>query len=214
MSSKEMKAIAITACFAALLSGCVSTRVDNSAGRPTVYEDPRTSSAAMQGVGIESQDIVSMTDKMMRDMMQNTSLAGRSPPPRIIIDSEYFANESSSRLNKNLITDRLRIELNRASNGRMVFVGRQYAGMVEAERQLKRDGVTDAGTIRSTRGTAGVDFRLGGRIASLDAVDPSTGMTSRYQQITFEMVDMEYGTIVWAGIYEFKKSAQDDIIYR
>ncbi|MNR34149.1 hypothetical protein D3C85_1518950 [compost metagenome] len=147
-------------------------------------------------------------------MLATPVLAGRNPPPRIIIDSEYFTNESSSRINKNSITDRLRIELQRAAQGRMVFVGRQYAAMVENERELKRAGVTDGGTIRKTQGTAGADFRLVGRITSLDAVDTATSTTSRYQQITFEMIDLEYGTVVWGGIYEFKKTAQDDVIYR
>src|SRR5690606_9027156 len=110
-----------------------------------------------------------------------------------------FTNESSSRINKNMITDRLRIELQRAAQGRMVFIGREYSGMVEAERELKRSGVTDAGTIRSTRGTAGADFRLVGRITSADAVDSSSALTSRYQQISFEMIDLEYGTAVWGG---------------
>lgn len=213
-----MKAPVLIAALAvaAALGGCVTgtTRVDNAAGRATIYEDVRSSSGAVQGIGIESQDIVGMTDQMMRDMLANAMLAGRATAPRIIVDSEYFSNESSSRLNKNMITDRLRIELNRASNGRMVFVGRQYAGMVESERALKREGVTDGGTIRHTQGTAGVDFRLGGRITSLDQVRAGTGVTARYQQISFEMVDMEYGTIVWSGLYEFKKAAQDDVIYR
>lgn len=200
--------------LALLLSACASTSVNNSAGRATVYEDVRTSSSVIQGVGIESQDIVAVTDRMMRDMLSNQLLAGRSPAPRVIIDSQYFTNESSSRINKNMITDRLRIELQRAAHGRMVFIGREYSGMVEAERELKRSGVTDAGTIRSTRATAGADFRLVGRITSADAVDSSSGMASRYQQISFEMVDLEYGTVVWAGLYEFKKTAQDDIIYR
>lgn len=197
-----------------MATGCASTGVNNTAGRATVYEDVRTSSSIVQGVGIESQDIVAMTDRMMRDMLSNQLLAGRAPAPRIIIDSQYFTNESSSRINKNMITDRLRIELQRAAQGRMVFIGREYSGMVEAERELKRTGVTDAGTIRSTRATAGADFRLAGRITSADAVDSSSGTASRYQQISFEMIDLEYGTVVWSGLYEFKKTAQDDIIYR
>src|SRR5690554_7174397 len=72
----------------------------------------------------------------------------------------------------------------------MVFIGREYSGMVEAERELKRTGVTDAGTIRSTRATAGADFRLVGRITSADAVDSSSATASRYQQISFEMIDL------------------------
>lgn len=211
MSPLRLAAAGLGVC---LIAGCATTGVNNTAGRPTVYEDVRSSSSAVQGVGIESQDIVAMTDRMMRDMLANQLLAGRMPPPRIILDAAYFTNESSSRINKNMITDRLRIELQRAAQGRLLFVGREHVGMVEAERQLKRDGLTDGGTIRKTQATAGADYRLVGRITSADALDPSSGTVSRYQQITFEMLDLEYGTIVWAGMYEFKKTAQDDIVYR
>ena len=209
----NFKLIAVAALSLLTVAACSGTRVNNSAGRATVYEDPGTS-GRVQGVGLESQDLVSMTDKMMRDMMQNPQLVNRSTPARIIVDSEYFRNESSSRINKNSITDRLRVELNRAANGRMVFVGRHYSDMGDSERDLKRSGVTDSGTIRQTQATAGADFRLGGRITSLDAMDTGSGEASRYHQVIFEMVDLEYGTIVWSGMYEMRKSAQDDIIYR
>lgn len=205
---------AVVAACAALTTACATTGVNNTAGQRTVYEDVRTSSQTVQGIGLESQDIVAVTDQMMRDMLANPALGGRARPPRIILDSQYFTNESASRINKNMITDRLRIELQRASQGRMLFVGREHAAMVEAERDLKRAGVTDAGTIRSTRGTAGADFRLVGRITSSDAVDTRSSATSRYQMLTFEMIDLEYGTVVWAGMYEMKKTAQDDVIYR
>ncbi len=195
------------------LSACAPTvGVNNTAGRATVYEDPSTV-GKVAGIGMESQDIMGMTDQMTRDMLSNPTLAGRTPAPRIIIDSEYFTNESSSRINKNMITDRLRIGLNRAANGRMLFVGRHYSDMVAKERDLKRQGQVTTGTIGTAKAQAGADFRLGGRITSSDAVQ-SSGLASRYQLITFEMVDLETGIIVWSGMYEFKKTAQDDIIYR
>jgi hypothetical protein len=188
-------------------------KVDNTAGSPTVYIDP-TTSGPIKGVGIESQDIIGMTDQMLRDMLSAPRLAGAATPPNVIIDSEYFHNESSSRLNKNSITDRLRIGLNRAAAGRMQFVGRHYADMVAKERDLKRQGVVDRGTQPGTRAQKGGDYRLGGRITSLDSRDPKTGMMQRYNQIIFEMVDLETSEIVWSGMYEFAKAAQDDIIYR
>lgn len=212
----KIKNAALAVLVGVFVQGCAtSTRtIDNSAGRATIYEDVSSSSTSVQGIGVESQDIVSMTDQMMRDMLQNPTLMNGSVAPRVIIDSQYMVNESTSRINKNMLTDRLRINLNRASNGRLVFVGRHYSDMVSKERELKRDGMVDAGTIRSTQATAGADFRLGGRITSLDALDTQTQTKSRYHQVIFEMVDLELGTIVWSGIYEFKKTAQDDIIYR
>lgn len=203
--------------FIAILSSGLALaacqKVDNTAGSPTVYIDPG-SSGPVKGVGIESQDIIGMTDQMLRDMLSQPRLANAATPPNVIIDSEYFYNESSSRLNKNSITDRLRVGLNRAAQGRMQFVGRHYADMVEKERQLKRQGTVDQATLPSAKAQKGGDYRLGGRITSLDSRDPKTGMQQRYSQIIFEMVDLESAEIVWSGIYEFGKAGADDIIYR
>jgi penicillin-binding protein activator len=197
--------------IAAAVSGCQN--VQNAAGTPTTYNDPG-SLGLVRGVGIESQDIVSMTDQMMRDMLTEPRLANAAIPPNIIIDGEYLQNESSSRINKNSITDRLRVSLNRVAQGRMIFVGRQYADMVQNERNIKRAGVTDMATLPAAKAQKGGDYRLGGRITSLDARDPRTGMIQRYNQVIFEMVDLETAQIVWSGIYEMSKAAQDDIIYR
>ena len=198
-----------------LICGCTTsykTRVDDTPGRPTTYEDIVTP-GVVSGVGLESQDITSMTDKMMRDIMSVPQIVARSTPPLVIMDDEHFKNESSSRLNKKLITNRLRVGLNRASQGRMYFVGREHAEVVEKERLLKREGVVTSGTLGTTPATAGADFRLTGTIASLDSV-AQRGTISRYHQITFELVDLESGIIAWSGMYEFRKSAQDDIVYR
>jgi hypothetical protein len=200
--------------LAGLTLAACSSGVDNTAGTPTTYQDPQTR-GAVSGVGIESQDIVSMTDQMMRDMLTNPQLtADGGTPPRVIIDDAYFENRSSQRIDKQLVVNRLRVGLSRAANGRMVFVGRQYADAVEKERKLKRDGKVDSATTGLTEATAGADYRLVGTISSLDARDRSTGTAQRYSQITFEMLDLEYGTLVWSGIYEFSKAAQDDVIYR
>lgn len=77
----------VAAAVLAGIQGCAPVQVDNVAGQATVYEDP-TTSGRVQGVGIESQDVVAMTDQMMRDMLANRILAARDVPPRIIIDNE------------------------------------------------------------------------------------------------------------------------------
>lgn len=197
---------------AGLLSAC-GPSVDNSAGVSTISQDPGRQ-GAVAGVGIESNDIQSMTDRMMRDMLANPMLANAANPPQVIVDSEFFMNDSTQRINKDLITNRLRVNLNRASQGRMIFVGRNYANMVQQERNLKRDGVVDTGTTGMTASQAGGDYRLGGTIASADSRDARTGMMQRYTQITFEMVDLERGIIVWSGMYELSKAAADDVVYR
>jgi len=196
-----------------MFCSCLAPRVDNRPGRATTYEDPGEQGAVV-GIGIDAQDLVAMTDQMMVDMLANPHLSNPGRPPRVIVDSIYFKNESSSRMNLNLITDRLRIQLGRAAAGRMVFVGRELAPMIEHERDLKRQGIVDAGSKPGTTAPAGGDYRLAGRITSLDSVRAESGVTSRYHQIIFEMVDLETGVIVWGGSYEFKKSGRDDVIYR
>jgi penicillin-binding protein activator len=135
-----MRRLMTVAAAALMLSACQT--VQNQAGTPTTYTDPGTL-GPVKGVGIESQDIISMTDQMMRDMLTEPRLAAAASPPNVIIDGEYFINESSSRINRNVITDRLRVGLQRAAQGRMQFVGRHYANMVQSERNFKRQGVID-----------------------------------------------------------------------
>ncbi|MFN4177615.1 hypothetical protein [Phenylobacterium sp.] len=179
----------------------------------TVYRDT-TSPDGVKGVGTESQDIVSMSDAMVRDLLTTPQLMNATTPPRVIVDSKYFRNESSEIIDKSLITDRIRVGLNRAAAGKIMFIGREYAQMVELERELKDEGKVDVGTTGRTRAQAGADYRLVGRIGTRDAVDTRTGVTSRFSQYTFELVDLEYGAIVWSNLYEFKKENRDDVVYR
>ncbi len=96
----------------------------------------------------------------------------------------------------------------------MVFVNREDIAAVARERELKRAGVVDVGTIMRTVATAGVDYQLRGRIMSQDAYQASSGLQHRYNQVSFEMLDMERGTVVWSGLYEFANVAADDVVYR
>jgi len=196
------------------LGGCMATGGLQNAGGTGATEIQAGARGPVSGVGIEGRDIIAMTDQMARDMLADPVLAGQRTPPRIIIDSGYFINDSAQVLNKNAITDRLRVYLNRAARGRLMFLARENVAMVERERDLKRQGITDVGTVGQTRAVAGADFRLTGRITSVDARSGRTGQIQRYNQVTFEMVDLESSALVWSGIYEFERAAGDDVVYR
>jgi len=182
-------------------------------GMPVEYVNARETSIT-DGTGIESRDIISMTDAMVRDMLANYAISGRRVAPVVILDSKHFENDSSHPINKNLITDRLRIHLTRAANGRIRFIARERIGMVEQERALKRDGIVGNATLGRTRQVSGSDYRLAGRIMSLDGRNGRTGLNSSYYLISFEMVDLETSEIVWGNSYEFKKIGGDDVSYR
>lgn len=200
--------------FISTLAGCQTIpSLPNATGVSSMEVDP-SRKGPVSGVGVESQDILAMTDQMMRDMLAEQIFAETGKRPRVIIDSQYFVNESSQAINKNLITQRLMVNLNRAARTRMQFVNRQNSAMIEQERALKRTGTTDTGTTGLTKAQLGADYRLSGKIGSLDSRNTKTGMVQRYTQIAFEMTDLESGEIVWTGIYEFARAAADDVIYR
>jgi len=86
--------------------------------------------------------------------------------------------------------------------------------MMLDELSLKQSGVMEEGKREPELKVLGVDYRLGGRISTRDSVDPKTGGFSRYHQIVFELIDLNTGEIVWNGLHNFKKSVQENIIYR
>jgi len=206
------KLLAIAAATLAA-TACATYDEPYAGGMPTVEYDPATP-GPIRGVGVEGHDIVQMADIMVHDMLLNPTIAAAVPQRRVIIDAEYFRNESAQRINASIITDNLRANLQKAAAGRIRFVSRESMGMVAEERDFKRDGVTDQGTLIPASAQLGADFRLIGRIASTDQIAASQGLIQRYNQVTFEMIDLQTSEIVWTGMYNFARAGADDVIYR
>ena len=198
-------------CMVTLL-GCASTKTPNASGIETKYVDPTLESRS-SGVGLESNDVINMTDSMVRSILNDPIFVNLKSPPRILVDETGFTLDGNTRINRKLITTKLRNGLSRAAMGRMVFVARYAQQAIMAERDIKRTGMVDRGTIRQTEATAGADFKLVGSILTTDERH-SNGLTSRYHFINFELIDMELGVTVWADAYELKKTGADDVVYR
>ncbi|MGE3301943.1 MAG: penicillin-binding protein activator LpoB [Hyphomonadaceae bacterium] len=199
--------------FALLASACASG-VSNTAGAPTTYVAPGAP-AAVQGVGVQSDDIASISDSMLRDLLNTPALVSRATPARVILDESEIKNFSSQILDKGLFTDRLRSGLNRNAAGKIFFINRASIARVQQERDLKRAGTVDVGTTGLTKAMAGADYQLTGAIRSQDAIDSKTGMTQRNTLITFQLTDLETGIIVWESeAFDIGKAAQNDVVYR
>jgi penicillin-binding protein activator len=180
---------------------------------PVTYKDVG-STGMVAGVGVESQDIVAVSDAMVRDLLASGITGQFARPPRILIDAEDFSTDGIQRINKALIVDRLRINLQRASKGRLLFVSREAAAMVQQERDLKRSGVTDKGTVGLSAAQAGVDFRMKGKLITQDKRSTSSGSIERYTQLNFDLIDAENAVSIWANMYEMQKGGRDDVVYR
>ena len=199
----------------AAFAGCAGTppQAQRFVATQATYIDPQVQ-GPVSGVGVESQDIDAMADKMARDLLATPEIAGRTVAPRIVLDDSDLQNRGSQAFDKGMITDSLRVRLNRAARGRMVFLDREHMGTVQRERDLKRQGVTDVGTTGLTKAVAGADFKLIGSIRTLNLGNNNTGMRQRRTQVTFEMTDLESSAVVWSNDYTFQKAAADDITYQ
>lgn len=194
------------------LMACNATGISNPGGLATKYIDPSRESQST-GVGIESNDVIQMADQMVQSILNESTLSSLGQAPRVLVDETDFTLDGNTRINRKVITTRLRNGLTRAAKGKMVFVARYAQKAIAQEREIKRAGLVDQGTIRQTKATAGVDFKLVGNILTTDERH-ANGKTSRYHYINFELVDMELGVTVWADAYEFKKTGVDDVVYR
>ncbi|WP_256926817.1 penicillin-binding protein activator LpoB [Sphingomonas sp. TZW2008] len=186
----------------------------NRKGTQAMELDP-TSRGAIFGTGLESRDIDQMSDSVVRELMSRPDLVGTSTPPRVVVDSEKFYNNSSQRIDRDMITSALRASLNRAAAGRIRFVSRESMDIVMRERELKRTGIADEGTRGTTQGVSGVDYQLVGKLTSLDSRDGRSGLVQRRTQVVFELVDLETGDLPWTGNpYVILRASGDDVVYR
>ena len=175
--------------------------------------DP-TGRGAISGIGIESRDIDGMADMVLRDIMQRPDIMNRPEAPRIIVDHNDFRNESVQRMNAKLVTDTLRSALNRASAGKVRFINRANMQRINEERELKREGQTDVGTL-GTNAISGSDYFLTANMLSLESMDTKSGIKQRRSQITFELIEVETGDIVYTSEpYVTLRAAAEDVIYR
>lgn len=159
-------------------------------GMPAVDLDPQ-SAGIVASTGIEMRDVIGMSDLLVRDILQRPDIVNSPVPPRIILEGSRIRNESSQRINTNILSDQLRSRLIRAAAGRLRFLSRENLQDVLDEKEAKTTGMTDVGTRGRTRAVAGADYRLVGRITSIDSRDGMTGATQRAMQVVFELIDLE-----------------------
>lgn len=193
---------------AALWSGC-ATGVQNPSGTP-VTELKADEKGFVQGTGVESQDLVAVSDKMARGILAAAPIATATTPPRIVLDP--VINETRFPINKNIFLDRIRAQLIAKAQGKAVFLARERMAVLEKERELKQSGALTSDNDPKIQEFKGADYFLTGKLSGLSS--STKGGVSDYILYTFQLINARTSEIVWEGSEEIKKQGTRDAVYR
>ena len=194
---------------AGLLSGCASSGVKNPSGVPVTQMRP-DEQGFVAGTGVESQDLVAVTDKMWRSILGIPQIANAQGAPRVVLDP--VENQTRFPINKDIFLDRIRAELNSKARGKVMFLARERMAALEHERQLKQSGQVTASADPNIVEFKGADFFLTGKLSGLTT--RTAAGTSDYILYTFQLVDARTSDIVWEDSAEIKKQGLEDAAYR
>lgn len=194
----------------ALCGGC-ATGVNNPSG-VKVTEMKAEERGFVAGTGIESQDLVAVTDKMARSILKIPEIANAQGTPRVVL--EPVANDTRFPIDKEIFLTRIRTELNSKASGKVRFLAREkkLAEALERERGLKQSGLVTSSSDPNVVEFKGADFFLTGRLQGITS-KTSKG-TSDYILYAFQLIDARTSDIVWEDAAEIKKQGLEDAAYR
>jgi penicillin-binding protein activator len=193
-----------------LLAGCATDAgVRNPAGVPVTEMRP-DERGFVAGTGIESQDLVTVTDKMARSILGIPEIARANVRPFVVL--EPVVNNTRFPINKDIFLTRIRTQLNSKAAGRVSFLDREMMKTLERERALKQSGQVTASSDPNVVEFRGADFFLTGK---LDGMTTRTSAgTSDYVLYSFRLTNARTSEIVWEDTAEVKKQGLEDAAYR
>jgi len=206
MNSKTLIALAGGV---ALLVGCASNGVKNPSG-VGVTQMRGDERGFVAGTGVESQDLVTVADKMARSILNIPEISRAQTPPRIVVLP--VVNETRFPIAKDIFVDKVRIELNKNSQGRVRFLARDTMPTLEQERDAKRAGAVTATADPKAQEFKGADYFLRGKLQGMST--RTTSGTSDYVLYSFQLVDARTSEIVWEDASDIKKQGLEDAAYR
>lgn len=204
--------MAMAALTGALISGCASSGVQNPSGTGVVEMRPEEK-GFVQGTGVESQDMVAVTDKMARSILGIPEIVNSKGTPRVVLNP--VMNETRFPINKDIFLTRIRTQLNSKSAGKVRFLARENMAALEKERELKDSGAVTRNPNDAPSGVSefkGADFFLTGKLQGM-TTRTSKG-TSDYILYSFQLIDARTSDIIWEDSAEIKKQGLEDAAYR
>lgn len=194
---------------AALVAGCASSGVKNPSGVPVTRMNA-DEQGFVAGTGVESQDLVAVTDKMARSILGIPQIANAPTPPIVVLDP--VDNQTRFPINKDIFLTRIRTQLNSKSAGRVTFLARDRMAALEKERNLKREGAVTASSDPNVQEFLGANYFLTGTLQGIST--RTKAGTSDYILYAFQLIDARTSAIVWEDSAEIKKQGLEDAAYR
>ena len=194
---------------AGIFAGCATSGVKNPSG-VGVREMRPDERGFVAGTGVESQDLVAVTDKMARSILSTPEIVNAQGIPRIVL--EPVINDTRFPINKDIFLTRIRTELNTKARNKVRFLAREQMKALEHERDLKQSGAVTSSSDPNVVEFKGADFFLTGKLSGM-TTRTSAG-TSDYILYSFQLIDARTSDIVWEDAAEIKKQGLEDAAYR
>jgi PBP1b-binding outer membrane lipoprotein LpoB len=192
-----------------LLAGCASSGVKNPSGVPVTEMRPDEKGFVV-GTGIESQDVVTVADKMAREIIAVPQIARAQGVPRIVLLP--VRNDTRFPIDKELFLKEIRALLNENAAGKVLVLARDRLPELEKERDMKQTGQVTSSSDPNVNHFKGADFMLTGELSGLTT--HSAAGTSDYVLYTFQLLDPSTSDIIWEGRHQVKKQGLEDAAYR
>jgi PBP1b-binding outer membrane lipoprotein LpoB len=202
--------LAVALLTSLIAAGCASSGgVKNPSGVPVTHMNA-DEQGFVAGTGIESQDLVAVTDKMARSVLTIPQIANATAPPIVVLDP--VDNQTRFPINKDIFLTRIRTELNSKTRGKVMFLARDRLAALEHERQMKQQGAFTSQTDPNIQEFKGADYMLTGTLQGLST--RTKAGTSDYILYAFQLIDARTTAIVWEDSAEIKKQGLEDAAYR
>jgi hypothetical protein len=190
-------------------TGCVYDRVSTPAGVPVQQISVRDP-GFVASTGIESQDLVNVTDKMAHSILSIAQITNAMGTPCIVLDP--VENKTRFPIDKDIFLTRIQDELVRIAAGRVTFLARDRMNALQKEQALKQSGQVTSSANPNTVEFKGADYFLTGSLSGLST--RTDAGTSDYILYSFQLIDARTSAIVWGDSAEIKKQGQSDAAYR
>ncbi len=181
---------------------CIGTMVAVGGCASPTYSDyrPGISQFVPGDAGLQSRDLVDMTDKLAADLLKIPEIANN--PNKVIIQVTSIRNQTSTPWqNDQIYLARMRVLLSKYAGDRIAFT---LPPQQLAQLQQETLGSSAGGFEQSSRGAAPSSGRLLPQYALTGVFFDLPNAATTYYLCEFQLADIRTGQIIWDRKYEVR----------